>query len=240
MSRSTFILGFALLVIAATLAASITMRNEPGTGLAATRPGAGTPRGTHGRQPQAPANANGPGQRDPAARKGDVLRVALSNPWLATLPAAQHDAWRSRAAAVECAARASLERLTSELDLSAAQRVKMFPALVRSTPGYDPVMLVGGSTTADESSLAALEEIHQVLDPAQQALVEDQEVNRQLWWQDTLARLEANLIDSTGGVAAAPAPTLPAAVEPSPATAERDAPATRSTSNLFDLLPPMP
>jgi hypothetical protein len=168
------------------------------------------------------------------------LRVELPEPWLATLPPTQHSAWRGRAAAVERAARTSLERLTAELELTATQRDKMFPVLVRSSPGYDPVMLVGGSTTAVAASLAAQDEIHQVLDPTQQALVEDQEVNRQIWWQDTLARLEANLIDSTGGVAADPELTLPAAVEPTPAATERTVPATRTTSNLFDLLEPTP
>ncbi len=238
MSRSTFILGFATLVIAATMAISITMRNVPGDTRATTRSSSDTPRGTHNRPPQAPANAHGPNQHDQAARKCDVLRVALPEPWLATLPPAQIDAWRGRAVAVECAARESLERLTTELDLSAAQRVRVFPVLVRSAPDYDPVMLVAGSATAAKASLAALEEIHQVLDPAQQALVEDQEVNRQLWWQDTLARLEANLIDSTGGPT--PGLTLPAAVDPTPAAADRAAPATRTTSNLFEHLVPTP
>ena len=117
--------------------------------------------------------------------------------------------------------------------------------------GYDPVMLTGGNLTAKaplaaKTPLAADEEIHQVLDPQQQALVEDQEVNRQLWWQDTLSRLEADLIDSTGGVTAtiAASPTeiptetttTPATI--TPATEERVAPAARENGNLFDLLDP--
>jgi hypothetical protein len=179
-------------------------------------------------------------QRGQTTHQAAILRVDLPEPWLATLPIAQHSAWRSRAAAVECAARASLERLTTDLELNTAQRDKMFPVLVCSAPGYDPVMRVGGSTTAAVASLAAQEEIHQVLDPAQQALVEDQEVNCQLWWQDTLSRLEANLIESTGGVAATPAVTAPAAVEPTPATEERVAPAARAIGNLFDILEPKP
>ncbi|MEI6675173.1 MAG: hypothetical protein WCO57_08360 [Verrucomicrobiota bacterium] len=245
MNRSTFILGFATFMIAATLAASITMRNVPDGTRAATRPSAGTHRTDHERTlakpPEAPTNATTLSrQLGQATHQSAVLRVALSEPWLTTLPSSQQSAWRSRAAAVELTARASLEHLTTELDLSAAQRDKMFPALVRSAPGYDPVMLVGGSTTAAATSLAALEEIHQVLDPAQQALVEDQEVSRQLWWQDTLTRLEANLIDSTGGVAAVTALTLPAAVETTPAAAERAAPTTHTPSNLFDIVKPTP
>jgi hypothetical protein len=240
MNRATFILGFSLLVVAATLAVSITLRNAPGTGLETARHAISTPRVTHNRAPQAPANAGGPCRVDPAARKPDVLRVALPEPWLATLSDAQQGAWRSRAAAVESAARTRLEHLSTDLELNAAQREKMFPVLVRSAPGYDPVMLAGGSTAAAEASLAALEEIHQVLDPAQQALVEDQEVSRQLWWQDTLSRLEANLLEAAGGVAATPAVAAPAAGQPTPATQERGAPAARTTGNLFDVLEPKP
>jgi hypothetical protein len=238
MNRATFILGFSLLVVAATLAVSITLRNAPGTDQETARHPMGTPRVTHNRPPQAPANVRVTDQFAQADRKPDALRVVLPEPWLTTLPSAQHSAWRTRAAAVETAARARLEQLTAELELTGPQRNKMFPVLVRSTPGYDPVMLVGGSTTAATASLAALEEIHQVLDPAQQALIEDQEVNRQLWWQDTLSRLEANLIESTGGAAATPAVASPATEAPTPASEERSAPAARTTDNLFDIIKP--
>jgi hypothetical protein len=257
MGRATLILGFALLVIAATLAASITLRNAPGDSSKATpRPDAGSPQTTH---PHAlahtsttgsPANSQARNPRNQANHKedsfkSDALRVALPEPWLTTLPPEQQVEWRTRTATVERAARKKLDRLTTDLDLTPAQCDKMFPLIVRSTPGYDPVMLTGGNLAA-KTPLAADEEIHQVLDPQQQALVEDQEVNRLLWWQDTLARLEADLIDSTGGVtatiAASPTenptetPTTPAAT--TPATEERVAPAARENGNLFDLLDP--
>ena len=120
----------------------------------------------------------------------------------------------------------------------------MFPLIARSTLGYDPVMLTGGTLAA--STLTADEAIHQVLDPPQQALVEDEEVNRQLWWQDTLARLESDLIDSTGGVAATIIATAPVALteapitpaETTPTTEERVAPEARENGNLFDLFGP--
>ena len=145
----------------------------------------------------------------------------------------------------------------------------MFPLIVRSTPGYDHVMLVGGNLTPKTSlpadayssaqmdgtsnltpktSLAADEEMHQVLDPHQQALVENQEVNRQLRWQDTLARLEADLINSTGGdtptitttPTAVPSATTTAPADAAPATEERVAPESSETGNLFDLIEPNP
>jgi hypothetical protein len=249
MNRATFILGFALLVIAATLAASITMRNAPGDSVRTTRPDAGTPRTP---QPHAPAQTSTAGSptdskastpRSQLIRHGDSFKVdsscvALPEPWLADLPAIQQVEWRTRTAAVERAARKKIERLTDELALTAAQCDKIFPLIVRSTPGYDPVMLNGGNLTA-KTTAAAKEEIHQVLDPQQQALVENQEVNRQLWWQDTLARLETDLIESTGGVAASPATTpavTPTETPTTPATEERIAPDAREGGNLFDLL----
>jgi hypothetical protein len=250
MNRSTFILGFALLVIAATLAASITMRNAPGDSSKTTRPEPGTPRTV---QPRAlaqtsmagsPADSKARTPRNQATHQGDSFKVdsscvALPEPWLANQPAMQQVEWRTRTATVERAARKNLERLIDELALTATQCDKIFPLIVRSTPGYDPVMLTGGTLTA-KTTAAAKEEIHQVLDPQQQALVENQEVNRQLWWQDTLARLEADLIDSTGGVAAIPA-AIPAAtpVDSTPATTgERVAPEARESGNLFDILDP--
>ncbi|MCX6878312.1 MAG: hypothetical protein NTW21_31540, partial [Verrucomicrobia bacterium] len=166
------------------------------------------------------------------------LRVVLPEPWLAALPIDQQHEWRARAAAVESDARVRLERLTAELELTGPQREKMFPVLVRAAPGYTPAMLVGGSADISAPSITTAEAVHQVLDPQQQALLEDREVNRQLWWQDTLARLEADLIESTGGVpapsAAAPAATSPADATPAPG--ERVAPDARETHNLFDPL----
>ncbi|MCX6879147.1 MAG: hypothetical protein NTW21_35875, partial [Verrucomicrobia bacterium] len=205
MNRFTFMLGFALLVMAATLAVTITTRNAPGAARALARSGAGTPQTTqhpsHSQAlpPGAPVDSTGQlPVRGQANDQPGVFRVALPETWLASLPAEQQAACHSRVAAVESDARVRLARLTAELDLTVAQREKMFPVLVRLAPGYDPAMLVGGTRPATPSALAAPEAMHQVLDPQQQALLEDQEVNRQLWWQDTLSRLEADLIETTG------------------------------------------
>jgi hypothetical protein len=175
------------------------------------------------------------------ANRTTSLCVELPEPWLTELPVVQQIEWRARAVVVQRMAREKLDRLSTELELTPAQRDKMFPLIVRSTSGYDPVMLAGANLTA-KTPAAAAEEIHQVLDPQQQTLAENQEVDRQLWWQDTIARLEADLIDSTGGVASTIAVTPTAAtaapVDSAPATEERVAPEARESSNLFDLLDP--
>jgi hypothetical protein len=72
--------------------------------------------------------------------------------------------------------------------------------------------------------------------------------NRQLWWQDTLARLEADLINSTGGdtptitttPTAVPSATPTAPADSTPATEEQVAPDSSETGNLFDLIKPNP
>ncbi|MEI6675171.1 MAG: hypothetical protein WCO57_08350 [Verrucomicrobiota bacterium] len=229
------------------MAVSISMRNAPGDRSPSTRSVAGTSHVTQGQpnsqpfQAESAAAANLLMSDTQARHAAEGFRVTLHETRLAALPTEQQSVWRTRASAVEADARVRLERLTAELELTCPQRDKMFPVLVRSTPGYDPVMLVGGPVAAAAAtSLAALEEIHQVLDPAQQVIVEDQEVNRQLWWQDTISRLEANLIESINAAAATPAVALPTPVAPAPATEELSTPAAHATGNLFDLLEPKP
>ena len=154
MNRYGYILGFSLLVIAATLAASITMRNAPGNKRQGIQSATGKPLVSrdHPGPPPAPANAKGLVSNNAADRPAGGLCVTLEESRLAGLPANQQAAWRARAAAVESDAKARLERLSAELELTAPQRDKLFPALVRSAAGFDPVMLVGGARLAADPS----------------------------------------------------------------------------------------
>jgi len=237
MRRSTNILGFAFLALAATLAASITMRNSPArsqTDSGAKIQGTG-PSGARNPAPP-PDRLRGPGRHSrPGNSVQDSLKVSLPEDLLVTLPPAQRQAWLDRAAAVERDASARLGKLTANLDLNDNQRRKLFPALVRAASGYDPAMLVGGAPVAADPSLTPAEEIHSLLDPDQQTQVEDLEVQRQLWWQDIIGKLEADLTVATGGVPAV-APSAP--VAPAPTDEERVAPEARDDGNLFDLIAP--
>jgi len=139
-----------------------------------------------------------------------------------------------RAAKVETKARAQLERLTEEFELTGEQRSKMFPMLVRSTAGFDPRMQVGGGYLESDPQALPDEEMHDVLDPEQRDQLVDDEIARQLWWQEIFSRLEKELIDSTGG-----APTVPASEggeDPPPADDERTTPAPRTGGSLGGLL----
>ena len=237
MKRSTNILGFAFLTLAATLAASITMRNAPAPPRTASGPkadatGVGGSRGAtvvpdRAAVPVRPSGISRPGR--------DSFKVSLPEILLASLPPDQRQAWLDRAAAVEREAGAQLEKLTANLDLTGTQRGKLFPALVRATAGYDSAMTVGGATVAADTGLTPAEEIHSLLDQDQQAQVEDKEVQRQLWWQDIIGKLEADLTNETGG-APATDPSPPAV--PAPTAEERVAPEARDDGNLFDLIAP--
>jgi hypothetical protein len=237
MSRSTNILGFAFLAIAATLAMSITMRNSPappnkdsGSGTQSVRfggarsaPVASVPSATLRRQAAA---------RTPAP---DPLKVSLAEDWLATLSPNERQDWLDRTATVEREACGQLEKLTTSLDLNSTQRRKLFPALVRASAGYDSAMTVAGVTVTGDSTLTPAEEIHSLLESDQQAQLEDDEVQRQLWWQDIIGKLEADLTDATGGGPSDDGTPPPAVPVPGD---ERVAPETREGGNLFDRLDP--
>jgi hypothetical protein len=236
MTRSANILGFAFLAVAATMTAMITMRNSPQT---VRRERSSTqvqvPRGrvSAGRSAM---RAESPDARDSAR---EVLqqrpRIDFDRQWLDSLPVEERQEWLERSAAVERAANGQLDQLTAQLDLTQTQRARLFPALARSAPGFDPVMRIGGVPGYGRDGLSPAEEIHSLLDPDQQLAVENADVDRQLWWQTIIDRLEADLYDQTGGVILGGEPA-PATAEPVVPAGEREAPAARGNVNMFDLL----
>ena len=231
MKRSTLILGFALLIVAATLATTITVRNDPRH----HRPDSSS-RVVASKTGQ-PSNYHATGSNDSrsglartssgARRTRDYLDVSVPGPSLTGRPPEEQTALRQQAASVQRKARQKLERMTEEFALTAMQRRKMFPVLVRSTPGYDSSMQVAG-VYLDEApaTTAAGEEMHGLLDSEQREQLEDQEVDRQLWWQDVFTRIERDLLDSTGGVPPAAAGD-PDPVPAAPLPDERVTPPSR-------------
>jgi len=165
---------------------------------------------------------------------GDYFSVGIPATWLSSLPAAEQAELKQQARLVENQAREQLERMTGELDLSTAQRRKIFPMLVRSTPGYDPAMQVAGGALDPAAASAVDEEVHDVLDSEQKAQLEDEVVNRQLWWQDIFTRLEKDLVESTGGAPTQPEST--AEEDPAPADPGQSPPPAHPGGNLLDLV----
>lgn len=235
MNRSTFILGIALLIVAMTMAVTITVRNAPQQAearrhsLESVRDRAAVTAD----RPQAfdssmsATRSNGSRKSSPRTR----FDVGIPAEALLSYSLDQQRELRKKVAVVEQKARIRLERMTEEFSLTQDQRRKMFPLLARSTPGFDPVMQVGGSASqADQSPTSADEEVYALLDPEQQEQYEDEEIDRQAWWQDVFSRLEQELLDSTGGSEITPAP------EPQVPEAGSSAPTGRSGGNLLDLI----
>lgn len=238
MNRTTNILGFAFLALAVTMAATITMRNGPrGPRLTSTesdsKNDSAASRGnvSHG-------NAASSG-RASAVRNSQAATPHVTAPpeLLATLSESARNDWRERVAAVESQANDRLDKLSEQLDLSLSQRGKLFSAVVRSTPGYDPAMVITGVPDRGVTDLTPAEEIHALLDAEQRESVENEEVNRQLWWQDIIDKLEADLTNTTGGDGMV-APETPAATEPEIPADDREAPESHEDGNLFDMLKP--
>lgn len=193
MKRSSFVLGFALAVTTASLVVAVHLSRDPGgESRSAVREAPATaPRHRSDSIPENPRPV--PDEVRPGT-PSEALRVVLPESWLASLPPPARAAWLARATAVEKAALDRLAVLTKQLGLSEVQRVRMFPLLVRGTPGFDPVMLSGDPGTADLTS-----------DEAAAA-------RRQLWWQDTLTRLETGLTeDAARARSPQPAGSPPAA-----------------------------
>jgi len=241
MNRSTFILGIALLVLALTMAVTVTVRNAPDE---AKERGDVTKRGENheffsrdrlsaSARPSAHRSSSGQTDRHPVSR--ERYQVVISDSRLSALPIDQQEELRSRVALVETKARKQLERMTQELELTTAQRSKMFPLLVRSAHGYDPAMQVVGAGVPDpaDSIASTDEEIHALLDPEQQAQLEEDEVNRRLWWQDLIGRLEKDLDESTGGAETPVPPARPTDNQLNP-PANPSTPPARPTRNLLE------
>jgi hypothetical protein len=236
MKRTTLILGFALLVVATTLAITITFRNDPARGLAdraaATGESTGNP-ASPGQHPDRPALRSGhlrSGTRRASAPNRYEVTIPLEA--LAERSPAEQADYHRRVDAVQREARRKLERMTEEFELTSSQRAKMFPVLVRSTPGYDQAMQVGGISLSGDPLAPAGEEMHELFDPDQQVQLEDKEIDRQLWWQDIFARIEDDLVNSTGGM-----PIEGSADDPDPGTPdpvgsgeERVAPGSRGAT----------
>ena len=288
MNRTTNVLGFSFLAVAATLAAMITMRNSssaPAAKSSATLRDAGNVRNRAG-IPVRETSVETPAREEPnqftkdasrplertADHAGDVLdpespvavgrrpdrspgsagrtriheqrkdgsgsfEVTVPAEMLTDLSAEKRLEWQNRVDFVSRSASAQLGKMTEELDLTPSQRAKLFPTLVRAIPGYDAAMTVGGSALPGESTMTPDEEVHAVLNPEQQVEVEDNVVDRQLWWQNIIDRLEADLTNSTGGgVITSDGEVIPPGESPDPVDESRDAPDPREDMNLFDMM----
>lgn len=250
MRFGNLIFGVALLLVAVTLALTITFRNDP-EGASAERPqndatspalriGTASPRGSS----TAPVGRRNP-VRSPREKLPAVneLEVVMDNgPATRDLSPAQRQDIAKRVPWVQQDVLSRLGKMTERLDLSPIQQHKVFPQLLRATTGYHPAMIINypAGTSFPSEELAANEKspdeaIHDSLDPDQQEDFLQQKLDDQAWWEEIVAQLEddfdASVAGNNGPVAAGQAPPEQEAVaEPQPE------PEPQQGVNLFDLL----
>ena len=251
MRFGNLIFGVALLLVAVTLALTITFRNDP-EGASAERPqndatspalriGTASPRGSSTAPVGRRNPVRSPREKLPAANELDV--VMDNGPATRDLSPAQRQDIAKRVPWVQQDALSRLGKMTERLDLTPTQQHKVFPQLLRATTGYHPAMII---TYPAETSLPSEEEladnekspdeaIHDSLDPDQQEDFLQQKLDDQAWWEEIVAQLEedfdASVASNDGPVAAGQAPPeQEAAAEPQPE------PEPQQGVNLFDLL----
>ncbi len=230
MQRSSFILGLALLVVASTLAITITLR-KPGEDVVSVT-GENSSRYLSdrrgARRGAASYPASSPKSQSRVASEGRLaehfsVRVPGNHPRRTHLA--------QRAQEVENEANSQLEKLTERLELTGEQQRRLFPILARSSEKYDPVMTISGRSAGAPPLLgtAGNRELNNVLDqPQRDQLVEDA-ITDQILWQEIIDKLRRRLDAQT--------PRVPEAESEDPPPAPQ---APRRRGNLLDAVNPEP
>ena len=250
MRFGNLIFGVALLLVAATLALTITFRNDSeGPATEGLRNDATSSlRSTENFSSRGSASSSATRRnpvRSPRQKLPDVeeLEVAMDDgPASRDLTPAQRQDIAKRLPWVRQNALSRLGKMASRLELTPIQQHKVFPQLLRSTTGYHPAMVINypaeislPSEELADNEKSPDEAIHDSLDPDQQEDFIQQKLDDQAWWEEIVAQLEedfdASVASNEGPVAAGQAPPEQEAVaEPQPE------PEPQQGVNLFDLL----
>ena len=225
--------GVALLVVAATLAITITVRKPvQGDALVSND---GSARSEPRTQPRHPLGSPSLA-RSTVPQKSETRRVSPGSApeqFTVNVPAGhpQHAQLTARAREVEAQAKSELAKFTKRLDLTGEQQRRLFPILARSSEKYDAAMRISGYAAGAPplAGSAGREEFNEVLEPTQRDQLVEDAITDQLLWQDIIGKLRQRLDEQT--------PQVPeAASEDSSPTP----PAPRGRRNLFDTVNPQP
>jgi hypothetical protein len=228
MQRTSFILALALLVVATTLAITITVRKPARTEASASEPTTRSNRlpGSHSRQRSAVAPSTTPAKsaRHAEAPRSFSVRAPESHP--------QRTRLVESAEMVASDANLQLARLTKQLELTGEQRRRLFPILARASKHYDPALEVSGLPAGTSALVgsAGNREVDQVLEPPQRDQLVENAVTDQILWQEIIDNLRQRLDEQTPQLPVADPPEVPG-----PAT-----PAPRGRGNLFEVVEPQP
>jgi len=232
--RLVFATGFAALTTAALLAVHITMKSGPDETTGGEDPGqkervtsgqqaghrTGNPALRHSgendvghkilrRRP--PVDSAVPGRAAGRSTSGD------REPFNVEVP---HDHPRrtelaERAERIAAHARLRMDALDRKLDLSPAQRARLFPLLVRSSENYDPAMQVTGGVALSDPEMDVAVAMSGLLEPVQaESLIEHTLADKALWreiFDNLLQQLEQNtpVLADPGLAPDDPQPVLP-------------------------------
>lgn len=224
MQRSSFILGVALFVVAATLAITITLREPAESEVVTTsRPSSRAPDA----RPRPRASSSG------LQIAGKRSNRRASNPprFSVSAPASHPDGalLAEKARMVENESRAHLERLSEKLELTGEQRRRLFPILARTSEHYDPALVISGLQLGSSplSGVAGNRELNQVLDPPQRDQLIEEAMTDQILWEEIIDKLRRRLDEET--------PKIPGDASP---PVEPPASNPRGRGNLFDSIDP--
>ena len=247
MRFGNLIFGVALLVVASTLALTITFRNAPfepvQAGKESSAPTAqpGPTPSKSGPLVNSPISSRKSPSRSPRQSVPDAADLDLvlkDGPSAPKLTPAERQAISARTPTVKRAALARLDKMTKRLDLTPAQRQKIFPQLVRSTNGYHEAMVLSyprGLVVPVEvasDTQSPEEAIHEALDPEQQERFVEEQLDERAWWNEIVAQMEEEFDSSVVAAGTAP-PEEVAPEQPSRAESETPAPERK---NVFDLI----
>ena len=243
MSRSQFTLGITMLVVAGTLAFSISFLQSDDYQAAGDQPFASSQTAPERKlvnldqSRSRAARANSSRIVDSSDLDLDLTSSSISNLTDADLQKVNAIVNRTRQES-----RNKLDKLTEKYYLTNNQRRDIFPLIVAHHKQAHPAILVNGQPLPRVNIGSTLNDsIYIELDSDQQDALTEATIDDEAWWKDVVGQLEDDLNDAISNaamVAVAAHPTSEAGVTTSsdgPASVDGEA-STRSEGNLFELL----
>ncbi|MDB4508134.1 hypothetical protein N9051_00980 [Akkermansiaceae bacterium] len=244
MTRSQFILGVAMLVVAGTLAFTISFtRSEDSTLTSESPSSANSPAESRfsASSARSESRKSYKSATKSSIRKSDPARYDLkltpdSIAHLSDDEVLQASAIVSKAREK---ARRKLDSLTVKYNLSNSQRKEIYPLIVAHQPEAHPAMLVGGNFLPGIAVGSTLEEsIYPSLDQDQQDTLAENAIDHDAWWKDVVGQLEDDLdqaIDNGEMVEVIDEGLIGVSESDAPAAGDGEN-TDHSGGNLFDLL----
>ena len=186
MSRSQFILGIALLVVSATLAFTISFKND----VAAQAPSVAANESTNSKSSvRRPGSSKSPSYSSTKKDRTFYEVTVSDRSLLGTADIVEHES------------RQKLEALTERYNLTTSQRRGIFPHIASRHPQFQEGMVVNGSAALSQATTSSLESaMYPLLDEEQQDLLTDDALADSEWWAEIISQLRDDLDEaiSTG------------------------------------------